>query len=175
VPCTADRCCCYGCASCPPRALMSVWSHASSPPPPHLPTHPLPPSPHTHQCLSLPCVLPHVRAPGGHQDRCIPQVFLKQNPCRKTYTVIILSFLAASVSLVLILKGSILQLSGIYALSFLSVLVRGRQSYALDFGNRGWGGGVLVVHRCAPHTTVAVLGTSGLQLHARNAISFLCE
>ncbi len=102
-------------------------------------------------------------------------MFLKQNPCRKTYTVIILSFLAASVSLVLILKGSILQLSGIYALSFLSVLVRGRQSYALDFGNRGWGGGVLVVHRCAPHTTVAVLGTSGLQLHARNAISFLCE
>ena len=57
-------------------------------------------------------------------DRCIPGFFLATNRWRNTNHNIALFFFAVSTSMLLILNGSLVQLGGIFALAFLSVLVR---------------------------------------------------
>lgn len=57
-------------------------------------------------------------------DRCLPQFFLATNKWRGTNHVITLSFYGLCASLLLILDGNITELSGVFAVAFLSVMVR---------------------------------------------------
>ncbi|MCB9257571.1 MAG: APC family permease [Chitinophagales bacterium] len=54
-------------------------------------------------------------------DRILPQVFLKKNRRGSSY-IIILSFFILSVSVLLITKGKVTLLAGVYTISFLSVM-----------------------------------------------------
>lgn len=56
-------------------------------------------------------------------DRCLPQFLLQRNPWRRTTHNIILGYLVFSAVLVLILEGNVTDLSGVYSLAFLSVLL----------------------------------------------------
>lgn len=50
------------------------------------------------------------------QDRCLPQILLRKNKWRKTNHVIILSFLLLSLALVVIMRGRVFSLAGVYSL-----------------------------------------------------------
>jgi amino acid transporter len=56
-------------------------------------------------------------------DRCLPQVFLKENAWRKTNHWIILVFLCLSCAILFLTRGEVSSLAGVYSLSFLSVMV----------------------------------------------------
>ena len=55
-------------------------------------------------------------------DRVLPQVLLTKNPWRGTNTYILLTFCGLCLSQVLIMKGNVDALAGIYSLSFLGVM-----------------------------------------------------
>lgn len=55
-------------------------------------------------------------------DRCLPQKLLAENPWRKTNHWIILGFFALCTSILLVTRGDIETLAGVYTLSFLSVM-----------------------------------------------------
>jgi amino acid transporter len=55
-------------------------------------------------------------------DRCLPQRLLAENPWRKTNHWIILGFLTLCTSILLVTRGDIETLAGVYTLSFLSVM-----------------------------------------------------
>ena len=57
-------------------------------------------------------------------DRCLPKVFLAVNKLRGTNHYIIFMFFAVSTSLLLVLNGNVDNLSGVYTIAFLSVMVR---------------------------------------------------
>lgn len=56
-------------------------------------------------------------------DRCLPQFLLHRNKWRRTTHNIILGYLCLSAALVLILDGDVADLSGVYSLAFLAVLL----------------------------------------------------
>ena len=77
-------------------------------------------------------------------DRCLPQVLLNENSCRKTNHWIIIGFFAVASSLFLVLSGNVETLSGVYNLAFLAVMVRGSSAGASDgrhAGRQGCGAG----------------------------------
>ncbi len=55
-------------------------------------------------------------------DRCLPQILLRENRWRRTNHWIILGFFALSTSILLVTRGDISTLAGVYTLSFLSVM-----------------------------------------------------
>lgn len=55
-------------------------------------------------------------------DRCLPQILLAENRLRETNHWIILGFFAVSTSILVITRGSISLLAGVYTLAFLSVM-----------------------------------------------------
>jgi amino acid transporter len=55
-------------------------------------------------------------------DRCLPQFLLRTNRWRGTNHWILLAFFASCVSILLVTKGSIQSLAGVYTLAFLSVM-----------------------------------------------------
>lgn len=55
-------------------------------------------------------------------DRCLPQFLLKQNPWTKTNHWIIIGFFLLCTSILLVTKGDLSKLAGVYSLSFLSVM-----------------------------------------------------
>ncbi|MCB9655701.1 MAG: APC family permease [Deltaproteobacteria bacterium] len=55
-------------------------------------------------------------------DRCLPQFFLRQNAARKTNHWIILAFLLVCCSILVVTKGVVATLAGVYTLSFLGVM-----------------------------------------------------
>lgn len=59
-------------------------------------------------------------------DRCLPQVLLHENSCRKTNHWIVIGFFLVASSLFLLLQGNVETLSGVYNLAFLAVMVRVR-------------------------------------------------
>lgn len=56
-------------------------------------------------------------------DHCLPQVFLKENKWRKTNHWIILAFFILCSAILLLTKGHVETLAGVYTLSFLSVML----------------------------------------------------
>eukprot|EP00753_Platysulcus_tardus_P010227 PLAT2529.2.p1 GENE.PLAT2529.2~~PLAT2529.2.p1 ORF type:complete len:717 (+),score=294.88 PLAT2529.2:1523-3673(+) len=56
-------------------------------------------------------------------DRCLPEMLLAENSCRKTAHWIIISFFLICASMCIALKGSVDQLSSIYSLAFMSVMM----------------------------------------------------
>jgi len=56
-------------------------------------------------------------------DRCLPQFLLHRNKWRRTTHNIILGYFCLSAALVLILEGNVTDLSGVYSLAFLAVLL----------------------------------------------------
>ena len=54
-------------------------------------------------------------------DQCLPKFFLKQNR-RGTYHRIIIAFCLLCISILLVTKGHLLSLAGVYAISFLAVM-----------------------------------------------------
>ncbi|CAM9830202.1 unnamed protein product [Discosporangium mesarthrocarpum] len=57
------------------------------------------------------------------QDRCLPQIMLQKNKWRGTYHYIIFGYFLLAASQVLLLKGDITTLSGVYTFSFLGVMM----------------------------------------------------
>lgn len=55
-------------------------------------------------------------------DRCLPQFLLKTNRLRGTHHFILLAFLLVCVTILVITRGKITTLAGVYTLSFLSVM-----------------------------------------------------
>jgi len=55
-------------------------------------------------------------------DRCLPQILLRENRWRRTNHWIILGFFALCTSILLVTRGDISTLAGVYTLSFLSVM-----------------------------------------------------
>jgi amino acid transporter len=55
-------------------------------------------------------------------DQCLPQLLLKQNKRRGTYHRIIILFFLLSSSILLVTRGHLLSLAGVYTISFLSVM-----------------------------------------------------
>jgi len=55
-------------------------------------------------------------------DRCLPQILLRENRRRRTNHWIILGFFALCTSILLVTRGDISRLAGVYTLSFLSVM-----------------------------------------------------
>eukprot|EP01090_Pellita_catalonica_P002334 TRINITY_DN11928_c0_g1_i1.p1 TRINITY_DN11928_c0_g1~~TRINITY_DN11928_c0_g1_i1.p1 ORF type:complete len:714 (+),score=99.71 TRINITY_DN11928_c0_g1_i1:30-2144(+) len=55
-------------------------------------------------------------------DRCLPQIFIAENPITKTPHFIILGFFAVTASLYAITYGDTETLAGVYAIAFLSVM-----------------------------------------------------
>jgi hypothetical protein len=55
-------------------------------------------------------------------DQCLPQFLLKQNRRRGTYHRIIIMFFLLSTSVLLVTRGNLLVLAGVYTISFLSVM-----------------------------------------------------
>jgi uncharacterized protein YggU (UPF0235/DUF167 family) len=56
-------------------------------------------------------------------DRCLPQFLLRTNRLRGTHHYILLTFFAVCVTILVITKGKITTLAGVYTLSFLSVMI----------------------------------------------------
>lgn len=56
-------------------------------------------------------------------DRCLPQFLLQRNKWRRTTHFIIFGYFALAAALVLLLDGRVNDLSGVYSLAFLSVLL----------------------------------------------------
>jgi amino acid transporter len=56
-------------------------------------------------------------------DRCMPKVFLRENRVRGTNHWIVVAFFALCVSILLVTRGRIETLAGVYTLSFLSVMM----------------------------------------------------
>eukprot|EP01028_Stygiella_incarcerata_P001055 TRINITY_DN11659_c0_g1_i1.p1 TRINITY_DN11659_c0_g1~~TRINITY_DN11659_c0_g1_i1.p1 ORF type:complete len:785 (-),score=157.20 TRINITY_DN11659_c0_g1_i1:138-2216(-) len=55
-------------------------------------------------------------------DRCLPQVLLSKNPITKTHHFIIIGFFIVCSSMILIVRGDVATLEGVYTVSFLSVM-----------------------------------------------------
>ena len=55
-------------------------------------------------------------------DQCLPQFLLKQNTWKNTYHRIIIGFFILCVSILLVTRGSLLALAGVYTISFLAVM-----------------------------------------------------
>lgn len=55
-------------------------------------------------------------------DQCLPQFFLKQNKRRGTYHRIIIGFFLFATSILLLTRGNLLALAGVYTISFLGVM-----------------------------------------------------
>ena len=56
------------------------------------------------------------------QDQCLPQFLLKRNKIRGTYHRIIVGFFLLCTSILLLTRGKLLALAGVYTISFLGVL-----------------------------------------------------
>ncbi len=55
-------------------------------------------------------------------DQCLPQLFLKRNKWRGTYHRIIMGFFLLCSSILLVTRGNLLSLAGVYTISFLGVM-----------------------------------------------------